>query len=89
MGAAKLHFTGDYAGGFDEFDQKHLETSFPIGTIEDVTFDNVNRDGDRANLDVTVQRGGKSTYMTSVSLVRTSDAWKIDYDGFNWPFPPK
>ena len=85
----KLYFSGEYAGGYDQYDEDKLNTLFPPGSIQEVTFKNVETMGDRATVTAIIKRNGQSDYETSLILVKKSGQWKIDYDGFSWPFQVK
>lgn len=87
--SAKVYFSGQYSGGYDEFDKKKLEEIFPAGSIKDVTFSNVKIVGESANLTITVIKTNRSPYTTNLSMVKKGGEWKINYDGWNWPFSVK
>lgn len=86
---AKVYFSGQYSGGYDEHDKKKLEKNFPAGSIKNISFSNIKVVGESATLTVTVERKNGSPYTTNLSMVKKSGDWKINYDGWSWPFPVK
>lgn len=84
--AGKLYFSGEYSGGYDEYDSNNLEKLFPPGSIKNVSFSNVKVIGERATLTVTIQRNIGNNYVANLSMVKKQGQWKIDYDGMTWPF---
>ena len=87
--SAKVYFSGQYSGGYDEYDREKLEKNFPAGSIKSMSFTNVKVVGESANLTVTIERTNGSPYTANLSMVKKGDDWKINYDGWNWPFPVK
>lgn len=87
--SAKEYFSGEYKGGYDNHDKNKLERIFPPGSIRAVTFANVNAVGETATLNVTIERSTGVPYSTTLKMVRKDGEWKIQYDGWHWPFPVK
>ena len=85
--SAKVYFSGQYSGGYDEHDKKKLERNFPPGSIKNVTFTNIKAVGESATLTVTIERTNGSPYTANLSMVKKGSDWKINYDGWSWPFP--
>jgi hypothetical protein len=82
---AKVYFSGQYSGGYDESDRNALEHNFPAGSIKNVIITNVKIIGESANLTVTIERTTKGPYTANLSLIKIGSTWKINYDGMSWP----
>jgi hypothetical protein len=68
--SAKVYFSGQYSGGYDEYDKVKLEQNFPAGSITNISFANVKVVEENANLTVTIERTNGSPYTANLTMVK-------------------